>query len=198
MICERYPAQTWKDFLIDHAADGHPDAVVILRRSYRSRPKNLRRAFLGTDEGQILLPLEKQIRPNGDVLYQAPGVNVRDTGERLELDSSSAKGMAEVLRMARLKFGDHIQVSGDMPFKAAVVEAAIDTEQPVTFADPGMEKRRRVLYSVKHPPRQRRRKRRAGDLGGHPVAGGSATMAMILDAEIKGILDYPQKRCISL
>ena len=158
VIHDRYPAKTWKDFLIDHAADGNPDAVVILRRSHRGRPKNRRRAFLGTDEGQILLPLEKQIRPNGDVLYQAPGVNVRDTGERLELDSNGAKSMTEVLRMARLKFGDHIQVSGDMRFKAAVVETAIDTEQPVTFADPEMEKRRRVLHLLKHPPAPEKKK----------------------------------------
>ena len=75
-----------------------------------------------------------------------------DTVEKRAHRSCGPKDMAEVLRIARLKFGDHIQVSGDMPFKTAVVEAAVDTEQPVTFADPEMEKRRQVLHSLKHPP----------------------------------------------
>ena len=148
VICERYPAKTWKDFLIDHAAAGDPDAVLILRRSSRGKRKERGSAFVGDDEGQILLPLEKQIRPNGDVLYQGPDVKIRDTGKRLEMDGAGAKGLAKVLRIARLKFGDHIRVSGDMRFKTAVVEAAVDTEQPVTFADPKMEKRRQVLRSL--------------------------------------------------
>ena len=136
-IHDHYPAKTWKDFLIDHAADGNADAVLMLRRTYRGQSKNRGDAFLGTGEGQILLPLEKQIRPNGDVLYQAPGVNVRDTGERLELDSDGGKGMAEVLRMARLKFGDHIRVSGGAPFKTAVVVSIVPSHMdlnPILFS----------------------------------------------------------------
>ena len=154
-IHDHYPAKTWKDFLIDHAADGNADAVLMLRRTYRGQSKNRGDAFLGTGEGQILLPegaMERHVRPNGDVLYQAEGIKVRDTGEQLELDSGGGPGMAEVLRMARLKFGDHIRVSGGAPFKTAVVEAAIASGQAVTFADPVMEKRRQVLHSLKHPP----------------------------------------------
>ena len=152
VLHERYPVKTWKDFLIDHAAAGDPDAVVILRRSHRGKRKERGSAFLGTDEGQILLPMERQTKPNGDVLYQADGVNVRDTGKRLEMDSDGVKGLAKVLRMARFKFGDHIQVSGDAKFKAAVVDIATDSKQSVIFADPEMEKRRKVLHLLKHPP----------------------------------------------
>ena len=152
VLHERYPVKTWKDFLIDHAAAGDPDAVVILRRSHRGERKERGSAFIGDDEGQILLPMERQTKSNGDVLYQAEGVNVRDTGKRLEMDVDGAKGLAKVLRMARFKFGDPIQVSGDAKFKAAVVDIAIDSKQSVIFADPEMEKRRKVLHLLKHPP----------------------------------------------
>ena len=155
VLHERYLVKTWKDFLIDHAAAGDPDAVVILRRSHRGKRKERGQArLLGDDEGQILLPMKRQTKPNGDVLYQAEGVNVRDTGKRLEMDveGMSVKGLAKVLRMARFKFGDHIQVSGDAKFKAAVVDIATDSKHSVIFADFEMEKRRRVLHLLKHPP----------------------------------------------
>ena len=96
--------------------------------------------------------MERQTKPNGDVLYQAEGVNVRDTGKRLEMEADGVKGLAKVLRMARFKFGNYLQVSGDAKFKAAVVDTAIDSEQAVIFADPEMEKRRKVLHLLKHPP----------------------------------------------
>ena len=110
----------------------------------------------------------------GIIIGSAP--RTRDTGERLRLDSGGGKGMAEVLRMARLKFGDHIWVSGDMPFKTAVIEIAVDTEQPVTFADPEMEKHRQVLQSLKHPPAVAKKKEairqptRGRDDGGWSIA----------------------------
>ena len=158
VLHERYTVKTWKDFLIDHAAAGDPDAVVILRRSHRGKRKERGSAFLGNDEGQILLPMERQTKPNGDVLYQTEGVHVRDTGKRLEMDVEgiSAKGLANVLSMARFKFGDHIQVNGDAKFKSAVVDIATDSKDSVIFADPVMEKRRQVLHSLKHPPRRSR------------------------------------------
>ena len=158
VLHERYPVKTWKDFLIDHAAAGDPDAVVILRHSHRGKRKERGSAFIGDDEGQILLPMERQTKPNGDVLYQTEGVHVRDTGKRLEMDveGMSAKGLANVLHMARFKFGDPIQVSGDAKFKAAVVDIATDNKQSMIFADPEMEKRRQVLHLLKHPPRRSR------------------------------------------
>ena len=67
---KRRTVKTWKDFLIDHAAAGDPDAVVILRRSHRGKRKERGSAFLGNDEGQILLPMKRQTKPNGDVLYK--------------------------------------------------------------------------------------------------------------------------------
>ena len=170
VLHERYPVKTWKDFLIDHAAAGDPDAVVILRRSHRGKRKERGSAFIGADEGQILLPMKRQTKPNGDVLYQADGVHVRDTGKRLEMDADGvgAKGLAKVLRMARFKFGDPIQVSGDAKFKAAVVDIATDSKHSVIFADPEMEKRRKVLHLLKHPPTPV--KRRSRDDGGWSIA----------------------------
>ena len=152
VLHERYPVKTWKDFLIDHAAAGDSRRGSHTQALASRKAQGARQRVLGTDEGQILLPMKRQTKPNGDVLYQAEGVNVRDTGKRLEMDSDGAKGLAKVLRMARFKFGNYLQVSGDAKLKAAVVETAIDSEQAVIFADPEMEKRRKVLHLLKHPP----------------------------------------------
>ena len=130
VLNERYPVKTWKDFLIDHAAAGDPDAVVILRRSHRGKRKERGSAFVGADEGQILLPMKRQTKPNGDVLYQADGVHVRDTGKRLEMDADGvgAKGLAKVLRMARLALlqklimtQEHHELSGLIVCKCQIV-----------------------------------------------------------------------------
>lgn len=139
----------WQEWLVDRATEGNTTALAMLRAAVRKPQKGAERfAFLGSDEGQVFTPLEPKVQANGDVLYTVGGARIRDTGERLRLDAEQGGDVAAAIRLAREKYGDHLSVDGDEKFKQAVVEAAVTSGQPVTFADPAMEQRRKVLQEL--------------------------------------------------
>ena len=47
--------------------------------------------------------------------------------------------------MAMEKYGERITVTGSPEFKAQIIRAAADAQLPITFTDPGLERRRLAL-----------------------------------------------------
>jgi hypothetical protein len=72
--------------------------------------------------------------------------------------------------MAMEKYGERITVTGSPEFKAQIIRSAADAQLPITFTDPGLERRRLALieqgakpdgkrpgaHVVQVPPPQRR------------------------------------------
>lgn len=146
---DQYRLRSWQDYLIDKATDGNTDALALLRARARKPTKGAERfAFTGDDQAQVFTPLKPDVQANGDVLYIVSGARIRDTGQRLRLDVDQGDGIVAGLRLAREKYGSHLDIEGDERFKAAIVEAAVGNGMAVTFADPAMEQRRRVLQEM--------------------------------------------------
>lgn len=148
-IYHQHPAKNWQDWLVHQATQGDKPALDTLRQNKPANSKPVERfAVWGEQEKQgmhILKRLKPRVQKNGDVLYQAMGVKIRDTGKRLALDSNQESAIITALRLAQSKYGNHLDVQGDVDFKQKVVEAAAATGMNVTFADPEMEKRRQHL-----------------------------------------------------
>lgn len=148
-IHQQHQVKGWQEWLVDQASIGNTTALQMLRASARKPRKGAEKsAFTGRDEGKIFTPLNPAVQSNGDVLYTVSGARIRDTGEQLRLDADKGGDLVSAIRLARDKYGDHLSVSGDEKFKAALVEAAVSSGQSVTFADPGMEQRRQVLQEM--------------------------------------------------
>ncbi|OQX14058.1 MAG: hypothetical protein BWK73_10385 [Thiothrix lacustris] len=148
-IYQQHPAKNWQDWLIHQATQGDKPALDTLRQNKPANSKPVERfAVWGEQEKQgmhLLKRLQPKVQKNGDILYQAMGVKIRDTGKRLALDSNQEAAIITALRLAQSKYGNHLDVQGDVEFKQKVVEAAVATGMNVTFADPDMEHRRRAL-----------------------------------------------------
>jgi hypothetical protein len=148
-IHDTHQIKGWQEWLVDRATEGNTTALTMLRSAARRPQKGAERfAFMGNDQGQVFTPLEPTVQANGDVLYTVSGARIRDTGERLRLDADQGGDVAAAIRLAREKYGDHLSVDGDEKFKQAVVEAAVASGQAVTFADPAMEQRRKILQEL--------------------------------------------------
>lgn len=144
-----YQVKGWQEWLIDRAVKGDTLALTMLRSAVRRPQKGSERfAFFGNDQGQIFTPLNPKIQTNGDVLYVVSGATIRDTGEKLRLDVNQGGDIAAAIRLAREKYGSHLNVEGDEKFKRAVVEAAVASGQAVTFEDSMMEQQRQVLQEL--------------------------------------------------
>lgn len=65
---------------------------------------------------------------------------------RLRKDrANDQRGLQAALRMAAERYGSRITVTGDAEFKARIIHAAVDGRLSITFADPGLERRRQEL-----------------------------------------------------
>jgi hypothetical protein len=70
---------------------------------------------------------------------------VRDDGDRLQVSREATReGLQEALRLAMQRYGNRITVNGTVGFKAQMIRAAVDSQLPITFADPALESRRQV------------------------------------------------------
>jgi hypothetical protein len=71
---------------------------------------------------------------------------VRDDGDKLQVSREATReGLQQALRLAMERYGNRITVNGTAEFKAQIIRAAVDSQLPITFADPALESRRQAL-----------------------------------------------------
>ncbi len=98
-------------------------------------------------------PVIDNITKKGTIIYRAGKTAVRDDGNRLQVScGAGGDGVQVALRMAMERYGECLTVNGSPEFKAAVIRAAVDSKMPITFADPGLEKRRQALIEKARRP----------------------------------------------
>ena len=91
-------------------------------------------------------PVVDNITKQGTIIYRAGLSAVRDDGDRLQVSREADRdGVQAALRMAMEKYGERITVTGSPEFKAQIIRAAADAQLPITFTDPGLERRRLAL-----------------------------------------------------
>lgn len=147
-LYERHKRQTWADWLKRQALNGDGQALVALRA--REAAQGLQGDTIKGEGGGLPghAPVTDNITKKGTIIFRAGVTSVRDDGKRLQV-SRQATGQAveDALRLAADRYGNRITVTGTAEFKAQAILSAVSAELPITFSDPGLERRRQTLLS---------------------------------------------------
>ena len=148
-VHRKYPLKNWQDWLLDEASKGNDEALKALRNSIlKSKKGSEKNRFFGDSDKNAFISKDRTVRKNGDVLYQFNKTAVRDTGNELKLNGADEESLEKAIRMARNKFGDHLKIDGSEAFKHDVLKVVIETGQNVTFDDPELESKRKILTEI--------------------------------------------------
>lgn len=149
-LYQGFHRRTWADWLKGEAMQGNPEALTALRA--RDAAKGLQGHTL-TGQGEAngsTSPEIDNITKKGTIIYRAGQTAVRDDGDKLQVSrENDQRGLQAALRMAAERYGSRITVTGDAEFKARIIHAAVDGRLSITFADPGLERRRQELLTQK-------------------------------------------------
>ena len=160
-----FQRQPWADWLKQQATQGNAEALAALRA--RDAAQGLKG---NTIEGQGRprpghAPVVDNITKQGTIIYRAGLSAVRDDGDRLQVSREADRdGVQAALRMALAKYGERITVTGSPEFKAQIIRAAADAQLPITFTDPGLERRRLALIEQGAKPASKRPGAHAGQV----------------------------------
>lgn len=149
-LYQGFQRRTWADWLKSEAMQGNPQALAALRA--RDAAKGLQGHTL-TGQGEARGSTSQEIdniTKKGTIIYRAGQTAVRDDGDKLQVSrENDQRGLQAALRMAAERYGSRITVTGDAEFKARIIHAAVDGRLSITFADPGLERRRQELLTQK-------------------------------------------------
>ena len=141
LLFKGFQRRTWADWLKHEAQNGNQQALNALRA--RDSAKGLQG---NTITGQ------------GTIIYRAGQSAVRDDGDRLQVSANADReALTAALKIATERYAGRITVNGTPEFKAQMIRAAVDSQLPITFADPGLELRRQELLNKKEQDDARRR-----------------------------------------
>jgi hypothetical protein len=145
-LFQGFQPRTWADWLKVEAMQGNHEALSALRA--RDAAKGLQGHTLTGHGGArgSSTPEIDNITKKGTIIYRAGQTAVRDDGDKLQVSrANDQRGLQAALRMAAERYGSRITVTGDAEFKARIIHAAVDGRLSITFADPGLERRRQEL-----------------------------------------------------
>ena len=145
-LYDSHSRRTWADWLKKEATHGNAEALTALRA--REAAQGLQgNTIQGRGEARPgRAPVTDNITKKGTIIFRAGLSAVRDDGDKLQVSREATReGLQEALRLAMERYGSRITVNGTTQFKAQVIRAAVDSQLPITFADPALESRRLAL-----------------------------------------------------
>lgn len=164
VLYDRYKRRTWADWLKQQALAGDSEALAALR-ARQARPALAGNTIRGDGQpcpGYGYAAAVDNITKQGTIIFRVGLSAVRDDGDRLTVSREvTAEGVQAVLRLAMERYGDRISVNGTPEFKAQIVHGAVDSQLPITFADPTLERWRLALSKQEHAHEHREDRRRA-------------------------------------
>ncbi len=162
-MAKEQPLMGWVQWLRAEAQGGDAEALAALRRrSGVAEPAGNHLYGAARGESRPLSAAIESVTSGGQVTYRVQGGRVRDDGQRLCLDAGAAQGAAaQLLRLAKARYGARLGVRGDADFKEQLAWAAASEGIEVTFADGALEQRRQHLWEELSYVRGRRADDRA-------------------------------------
>lgn len=156
---DQHTRRTWADWLKREAASGHAEALTALRA--RDAAQGLQGNTIAGHghSSQGPAALIDGITKKGTIIYRAGKNAVRDDGDKLQISQGADNSsLQEALRLAVDRYGNRINVTGTVEFKAQMIRAAANSQLAITFSDPALEKHRQALVEKqgKHPERVRK------------------------------------------
>ncbi|RRS29882.1 MAG: hypothetical protein P794_09550 [Epsilonproteobacteria bacterium (ex Lamellibrachia satsuma)] len=154
-IYSRTKQTSYKDFLIELALQGDEGALKELRKQKQE---------IKPDDKVLMHPKKKvshsifksfisKITKQGNAVYEV-GKNstVTDKGDhlKLSLESKSDEAMLQALKMAVAKYGNTLDIQGNLEFKKRVLMVTQKYDLKVNFADPQMQKIKSEIQKQLH------------------------------------------------
>ena len=140
----------WKEWLMARAESGDQDALAVLR--FRAeREEQMRGDLLTAERAEharivIMASLKPTARKDGTMAYQtADGGLVLDRASHVHAERATAGAALVALSLAAERFeGQALEIRGAEQFRRDVAELAAMHKIKVVFADPALEKLRKV------------------------------------------------------
>lgn len=147
-LYQGFQRRTWADWLKQEALNGNSEALAALRS--RETAQGLKGNTIQA-EGKAQpghAAVLDNITKKGTIIFRVGRSAVRDDGDKLQVSREATReGLISDLRLAMKRYGERITVNGTAEFKAQIVRASADSRLPITFADPGLERRRQELLT---------------------------------------------------
>jgi hypothetical protein len=154
-IREQLHAQTWDQYLTSRAAEGHAEAVRILRRRKNYR-RQIAQTLLTVDSFEDAKDVIKsQLKPtvfkNGKVIYRTQdGGVVADQATAITVPEVTELSTLLALSLAEERFhGRPIVVEGSLEFKLLIAKLSAFEGLSLRLANPVLEKDRQRHVRVK-------------------------------------------------
>ncbi|CAI10575.1 TraI protein of DNA transfer system (plasmid) [Aromatoleum aromaticum EbN1] len=147
-LSQGFKRRAWADWLKQEALQGNADALAALRgREAAQGLKGNTIAGQGATKSERA-HVQDNITKKGTIIFRIGQSAVRDDGDKLQVSRDATReGVQAALRLAMERYGSQITVNGTPAFKAQIIRAAVDSQLPITFADPALELRRQQLLS---------------------------------------------------
>ena len=160
-VYSQTPRRNWLTWLQKQAKNGRQEALKALRARAFGLAKQVGAAILGEKSGtDDILEGKKvdSVTKRGTVIYSNGTDALRDDGESLRIARTASLDTAIMaLQIAKQRFGQPLHINGDSAFRETMVRAAIEGNVFVTFADPALERRRRLLQNANRQQEQKQR-----------------------------------------
>jgi hypothetical protein len=147
-LYQGFQRRAWADWLKQEALQGNAEALTALRA--REAAQGLKgNTVAGRGEAKPgHAHVQDNITKKGTIIFRAGQSAVRDDGDKLQVSREATReGVQAALRLAMERYGNQITVNGTPEFKAQAIRAAVDSQLPITFADPALELRRQQLLN---------------------------------------------------
>ena len=147
-VYDAYRRLTWADWLKQQAQKGDSEALNALRA--RGATQDLKGNTLkGSGRAKPgPAPMIDSITKKGTIIFRVGSSAVRDDGGRLQVSRGATLEVVQnALHLAMERYGQRISVDGSPEFKALVIKASVNSQLPISFAEPNLEHRRHALMT---------------------------------------------------
>ena len=155
-IFQGFKRLTWADWLKREAVNNNTEALAALRA--RKAAQGLKGNTV-QGEGQSrpgAVQVKDNITKKGTIIFRAGRSAIRDDGNKLQVSrETTPESLQAALRLAMERYGERITVNGNPEFKAQMVKAAVALQLPITFVNPGLERRRQELIKKEQQSNER-------------------------------------------
>jgi len=131
---------SYKEFLIQKALEGDTKALAALRKSkVKLQPDE--KAILGKTDHKIFITKDPHITKQGLVVYRIDDHGkIIDKGDRLRITiDNNELAIKEMLEMSIAKYGNNLDISGDLTFKQKVLAVTEKYDLKINFKDKTMQ-----------------------------------------------------------
>jgi len=143
-INNKNPYMSYKEYLIAQAMKGDVKALQTLRNTKPStKPKEDENIIEGKANNNLWISKNPMITKEGHVVYKLDKENdfskIIDKGKHLKVVNASDAALLETLKMAKMKYGNTLEISGTDEFKSKIINLALENQLDISFKDKKMQ-----------------------------------------------------------